>query len=64
MAVLDHCLRHRSCTLAEHQACLPGRERVRGSTRASGVVEFASPLAGSAGESVYRVALDGLGSPP
>jgi len=27
------------------------------------VVGFASPLAGSAGESVYRVALDGLGFP-
>ena len=63
VAVLDHCLRHRLCTLAEYQSCLLGRDRVRGSTRASWVAEFASPLAGSAGESVYRVALDGLGFP-
>ena len=63
VAVLDHCLRLRLCSLAEYQECLVSRDRVRGSTRASWVAEFATPLAGSAGESVYRVVLDGLGFP-
>lgn len=64
VAVLDHCLRARLCTLDEYWAALDRRDRRRGTSRVVWVGAFASPLAESAGESVLRVALDGLGFPP
>jgi hypothetical protein len=64
VAALDHCLRTRLCTLDDYLAALDRRGRVRGRSRATWTGAFASPLAESAGESVLRVAVDGLGFPP
>lgn len=64
VALLDYCLRTGLCTIAEFRECLDQRDRTRGRARASWVGDFASPLAGSAGESVQRVTMDGLGFPP
>jgi hypothetical protein len=64
VAALDHCLRARLCTLDEYWAALDRRDRLRGTSRVVWAGAFASPLAESAGESVLRVALDGLGFPP
>ena len=64
VAALDHCLRTRLCTLAEFRAAADRRDRRRGASRVAWVGSFSTPLAESAGESVLRVALDGLGFPP
>jgi len=63
VAALDHSLRMQLCTGDDYWAALDRRDRVRGSIRASWAGSFASPLAESAGESVLRVTLEGLGFP-
>ena len=63
VAALDHSLRTKLCTRDDYWAALDRRDRVRGAIRASWAGTFASPLAESAGESVLRVTLEGLGFP-
>ena len=63
VAVADHGLRVGLFTREEYAECLEARTRTRDRARASWVGDFASPLAGSAGESVERVLLDALGFP-
>ena len=63
VAALDHSLRTRLCTRDDYWAALDRRDRVRGVIRASWAGAFATPLAESAGESVLRVTLEGLGFP-
>jgi hypothetical protein len=63
VAALDHSLRTHLCTRDDYWAALDRRDRVRGAIRASWAGSFASPQAESAGESVLRVTLEGLGFP-
>ena len=63
VAVADHGLRLDMFTREQYAECLADRARTRDRLRASWVGEFATPLAGSAGESVERVLLDALGFP-
>jgi hypothetical protein len=63
VAALDHGLRTKLCTRDDYWAALDRRDRVRGAIRASWAGSFASPSAESAGESVLRVTLEGLGFP-
>jgi hypothetical protein len=63
VAALDHSLRTHLCTRDDYWAALDRRDRVRDAIRASWAGSFASPEAESAGESVLRVTLEGLGFP-
>ena len=62
VAMADHALRHSPGGLDFGRA-LEVREAARGAVRASSVIEFASPLAGSPGESFARVQFLALGYP-
>lgn len=59
----DHALRTRLVTMPELRSLLAGRGIVRAVRRIERVLDFATPLSGSPGESLSRVAIHELGFP-